>query len=150
MTLAEVHVEGLRAVPSHLLGVVVGLRRYSRAAQRASEAALTNFSKALSREVSPQGIRVNTIVPGPVSTDLWTGLGGMADTIAAGRGIEPQKAVDQAINCRRSRESGPDTKDTSDCAGQVDAMSSKRRVIPRLFASLIMRRMARSGSRLVK
>jgi NAD(P)-dependent dehydrogenase (short-subunit alcohol dehydrogenase family) len=91
MTLAEVHVEGLRAVPSHLLGVVVGLRRYSRAAQRASEAALTNFSKALSREVSPQGIRVNTIVPGPVSTDLWTGLGGMADTIAAGRASNRRK-----------------------------------------------------------
>ncbi|MGW7256613.1 oxidoreductase [Streptomyces sp. NPDC054834] len=64
----------------------------------ASKAALTNFSKALSKEVSPQGVRVNTIAPGPVSTDLWTGPGGMADTIATAMGVEPQEAVDQAIN----------------------------------------------------
>ncbi|WP_405883231.1 oxidoreductase [Streptomyces sp. NBC_01136] len=64
----------------------------------ASKAALTNFSKALSKEVSPQGVRVNTIAPGPVSTDLWIGPGGMADTIATAMGVEPQEAVDQAIN----------------------------------------------------
>ncbi|MEV5148105.1 oxidoreductase [Streptomyces sp. NPDC052727] len=64
----------------------------------ASKAALTNFSKALSKEVSPQGVRVNTVAPGPVSTDLWIGPGGMAETIAAAMGVEPQEAVDQAIN----------------------------------------------------
>ncbi|WP_433445879.1 SDR family oxidoreductase [Streptomyces sp. CA-142005] len=64
----------------------------------ASKAALTNFSKALSKEVSPQGVRVNSIAPGPVSTDLWMGPGGMADTIAAALGVDPQEAVDQAIN----------------------------------------------------
>ncbi|MFJ8364533.1 oxidoreductase [Streptomyces sp. NPDC093984] len=64
----------------------------------ASKAALTNFSKALSKEVSPQGVRVNTIAPGPVTTDIWTGPGGMADTIAAAMGVEREEAVDQAIN----------------------------------------------------
>ncbi|MFG2358413.1 oxidoreductase [Streptomyces sp. NPDC048521] len=64
----------------------------------ASKAALTNFSKALSKEVSPQGVRVNTIAPGPVSTDLWIGPGGMAETIAAAMDVEPQEAVDQTIN----------------------------------------------------
>ncbi len=34
----------------------------------AAKAALTNFSKALSKEVGPHGIRVNTVSPGPVST----------------------------------------------------------------------------------
>ncbi|MFJ3305193.1 oxidoreductase [Streptomyces sp. NPDC086549] len=64
----------------------------------ASKAALTNFSKALSKEVSPQGVRVNSIAPGPVSTDLWMGPGGMADTIAAAMGVAPQEAVDQTID----------------------------------------------------
>lgn len=49
----------------------------------AAKAALTNFSKALSKELGPQGIRVNTISPGPVSTALWLGAGGVAETFAA-------------------------------------------------------------------
>ncbi|MFS4092273.1 oxidoreductase [Streptomyces sp. AF1A] len=64
----------------------------------ASKAALTNFSKALSKEVAPQGVRVNTIAPGPVSTELWTGPGGIAETIATAMGVAPQEAVDLAIN----------------------------------------------------
>ncbi len=39
----------------------------------AAKAALANFSKALSKEVGPRGIRVNTVSPGPVSTGLWLG-----------------------------------------------------------------------------
>ena len=34
----------------------------------AAKAALTNFCKALSKEVGPQGIRMNTVSPGPVET----------------------------------------------------------------------------------
>lgn len=51
-----------------------------------AKAALSNFSKSLSREVGPQGVRVNTISPGPVATDLWLGGGGVAETIAARTG----------------------------------------------------------------
>jgi NAD(P)-dependent dehydrogenase (short-subunit alcohol dehydrogenase family) len=64
----------------------------------ASKAALTNFSKALSKEVSPQGVRVNSIAPGPVTTPLWMGPGGMADTVATAMGVDPQEAVDQMID----------------------------------------------------
>jgi NAD(P)-dependent dehydrogenase (short-subunit alcohol dehydrogenase family) len=38
----------------------------------AAKAALTNLTKALSEEFSPQGVRVNTVSPGPVLTGTWT------------------------------------------------------------------------------
>ena len=49
----------------------------------AAKAALGNLTKALSEEFGPQGIRVNTICPGPVLTPWWTDAGGAADVIAA-------------------------------------------------------------------
>jgi NAD(P)-dependent dehydrogenase (short-subunit alcohol dehydrogenase family) len=48
----------------------------------ATKAALTNFCKALSKEVGPAGVRVNTVSPGPVETDLWLGTHGVASTLA--------------------------------------------------------------------
>ena len=38
----------------------------------AAKAALANLTKALSEEFAPQGIRVNTVCPGPVRTPWWT------------------------------------------------------------------------------
>lgn len=55
----------------------------------AGKAALTNFTKALSKEVGPKGIRVNSVSPGPVDTDLWLGTGGVAATIGAATGADP-------------------------------------------------------------
>ncbi|MFE2552145.1 SDR family NAD(P)-dependent oxidoreductase [Streptomyces sp. NPDC059355] len=52
----------------------------------AAKAALTNFCKALSKEVGPHGVRVNTISPGPVETALWLGDQGVAATVAGGTG----------------------------------------------------------------
>ena len=37
----------------------------------ATKAALANYAKSLSKEFGPKGIRVNTVSPGPVATDLW-------------------------------------------------------------------------------
>ncbi len=48
----------------------------------AAKAALVNFSKALSKEVGSHGIRVNTVSPGPVATDLWLGNQGVASTLS--------------------------------------------------------------------
>jgi NAD(P)-dependent dehydrogenase (short-subunit alcohol dehydrogenase family) len=62
----------------------------------AGKAALVAFSKALSKEVGPQGIRVNTVSPGPVETELWLGGDGVAATVSAAAGITPDDVVAQA------------------------------------------------------
>jgi NAD(P)-dependent dehydrogenase (short-subunit alcohol dehydrogenase family) len=56
----------------------------------AAKAGLASFSKALSKEVGPKGIRVNTVSPGPVATDLWLGHGGVAATVSAATGARPE------------------------------------------------------------
>jgi NAD(P)-dependent dehydrogenase (short-subunit alcohol dehydrogenase family) len=63
----------------------------------AAKAALTNFCKALSKEVGPHGIRVNTISPGPVSTALWLGGSGVAQTIPAASGSDPKAVAERAV-----------------------------------------------------
>jgi NAD(P)-dependent dehydrogenase (short-subunit alcohol dehydrogenase family) len=62
----------------------------------AAKAALLNFSKSLSKEVGPAGIRVNTVSPGPVATALWLGTDGVAATVAAARGGDPDAVADRA------------------------------------------------------
>ncbi len=64
-------------------------------AYSAAKAALTNFSKSLSKEVGPRGIRVNTISPGPVATDLWLGDHGVAATVGGATGARPEDVVRQ-------------------------------------------------------
>jgi NAD(P)-dependent dehydrogenase (short-subunit alcohol dehydrogenase family) len=64
----------------------------------ASKAALANFSKALSKEVGPHGIRVNTVSPGPVATDLWLGQHGVAATVSAATGADPGDVASQAAS----------------------------------------------------
>jgi len=55
----------------------------------AAKAALLNFSKSLSKEVGPAGIRINSVSPGPVSTGLWLGDHGVAATVAEAQGGAP-------------------------------------------------------------
>ena len=62
----------------------------------AAKSALASFSKSLSKEVGPNGIRVNTVSPGPVATELWLGEHGVAATVAGATGVDPaavQKAA---------------------------------------------------------
>jgi NAD(P)-dependent dehydrogenase (short-subunit alcohol dehydrogenase family) len=63
----------------------------------AAKAALTNFSKALSKEVGPRGIRMNTVSPGPVETALWLGPHGVAATVAKAAGTDVDTARSQII-----------------------------------------------------
>ncbi|MGW2612653.1 SDR family NAD(P)-dependent oxidoreductase [Streptomyces mirabilis] len=64
----------------------------------AAKAALANFSKSLSKEAGPASIRVNTVSPGPVATDLWLGDGGVAATIASATGGDPEAVADKAAS----------------------------------------------------
>jgi len=63
----------------------------------AAKAALTNFSKALSKEVGPRGIRMNTVSPGPVETALWLGPQGVAATVARASGVDAETARKQVV-----------------------------------------------------
>jgi NAD(P)-dependent dehydrogenase (short-subunit alcohol dehydrogenase family) len=47
-----------------------GLAIYS-----ASKAALKSFAQTLAAELAPQGIRVNSIAPGPIATPIWGTIG---------------------------------------------------------------------------
>lgn len=62
----------------------------------ATKAAVWNLSKALSQEFGPDGIRFNTVSPGPVATPLWLGEHGVAATIAATTGVDAETARRQA------------------------------------------------------
>jgi NAD(P)-dependent dehydrogenase (short-subunit alcohol dehydrogenase family) len=62
----------------------------------AAKAALTNFCKSLSKEFGSRGVRVNTVSPGPVSTDLWLGEEGVAARVGGASGAEPATVAESA------------------------------------------------------
>jgi len=63
----------------------------------AAKAALVNLSKSLSQEFGPRGIRINDVSPGPVSTDLWLGKDGVAQTVAQATGVDAETAKRNVI-----------------------------------------------------
>jgi NAD(P)-dependent dehydrogenase (short-subunit alcohol dehydrogenase family) len=98
-------VRAIRAALPHMLdrggGAIVnvstaGARRPNQINQdyNAAKAALSNLTRSLSEEYGPQGIRVNTVSPGPVLTDWWTKDGGAADVFAAHAGESRQAVLD--------------------------------------------------------
>lgn len=64
----------------------------------AAKAALVNLTKALSQEFGSKGIHINAISPGPVSTDLWLGKGGVADTVAKATGVDQETARKNVVS----------------------------------------------------
>jgi NAD(P)-dependent dehydrogenase (short-subunit alcohol dehydrogenase family) len=73
----------------------------------AAKGALSNLCKSLSKEFGPRGVRVNTISPGPVETDLWLGDQGVAATVARVQGSKPDDvqagAAAQSVTGRFTR-----------------------------------------------
>ena len=63
----------------------------------AAKAALLNVAKALSQELGPKGIRISSVSPGPVETDLWLGEHGVAATVGEATGVDPSAVREQAM-----------------------------------------------------
>jgi NAD(P)-dependent dehydrogenase (short-subunit alcohol dehydrogenase family) len=63
----------------------------------AAKAALVNLSKSLAQEFGPRGVRVNSVSPGPVATDLWLGEHGVAATVAAATGVDADTARERVV-----------------------------------------------------
>jgi len=63
----------------------------------AAKAALASFSKSLSKEVGRNGIRVNAVAPGPVTTGLWLGDTGVAATVSGATGATPDDIKQSAV-----------------------------------------------------
>lgn len=61
------------------------------------KAALTNLAKGLSKELGPGGIRVVSVSPGPVKTDLWLGRSGVAATMSGRTGRRPEEIAEAAV-----------------------------------------------------
>jgi NAD(P)-dependent dehydrogenase (short-subunit alcohol dehydrogenase family) len=63
----------------------------------AAKAALVNLTKALSQEFGLRGIRINDVSPGPVSTELWMGDHGVAETVAKAMGVDAKTAREKVV-----------------------------------------------------
>ncbi len=64
----------------------------------AAKAAVVNLSKSLAQEFGPRGIRVNCVSPGQVSTDLWLGQQGVAETVAKATGVDADTVRETAAS----------------------------------------------------
>jgi len=63
----------------------------------AAKAAVMNLTKSLAQEYGPQGVHVNAVSPGPVSTDLWLGDDGVAATVGRATGVDADTAREQIV-----------------------------------------------------
>jgi NAD(P)-dependent dehydrogenase (short-subunit alcohol dehydrogenase family) len=62
-----------------------------------AKAGVVNLSKSLAQEFGPKGIRVNCVSPGQVSTDLWLGEQGVAETIGKAIGVDADTVRQTAV-----------------------------------------------------
>lgn len=76
-----------------------------------AKAALASFSKRLSEEFGPQGVRVNTVSPGVVGTRRWRDPGGFGAQVAAAHGLghaDFLEAIPQAFQMASPRITEPE------------------------------------------
>jgi 3-oxoacyl-[acyl-carrier protein] reductase len=64
------------------------------AAYSVTKAAELSLSRAFADQYARQGVLVNAVAPGPVSTELWTAPGAMADQAARARGTTREDALE--------------------------------------------------------
>ena len=53
-----------------------------------AKAALTAFTKRISEELAPQGVRVNTVSPGVIGSSLWRGDQSLGSKLASAYGVD--------------------------------------------------------------
>src|SRR5437868_2777598 len=58
-----------------------------------TKAAELSLSRALADIYAPKGVLVNSVTPGPVSSQLWMAPGGLADQVAAKSGITREEVL---------------------------------------------------------
>lgn len=63
----------------------------------AAKAAMNNITKAVSEEHGAQGIRANTVSPGPTLSDVWTRPGGAADVFGATYGTSKEDVIARIV-----------------------------------------------------
>ncbi len=63
----------------------------------AAKAAVVNLTKSLAQEFGHRAVRVNAVSPGPVSTELWLGEHGVAQTVAKATGVDADTAREQVV-----------------------------------------------------
>jgi 3-oxoacyl-[acyl-carrier protein] reductase len=63
------------------------------AAYSVTKAAQLSLSRVFADAYAERGVLVNAVAPGAVETALWTGKGGLAEQVAAARGISPEEAL---------------------------------------------------------
>ena len=102
----------------------------SNAAYSVAKAGQLSVSRAFADAYASRGVLVNAVAPGPVSSPLWTGEGGLADQVAAAAGSRarrrwrrPRRRSRAGASARRRR--SPTW--WSSCARSAPATSRARR-----------------------
>jgi NAD(P)-dependent dehydrogenase (short-subunit alcohol dehydrogenase family) len=70
------------------------LNQANNAAYGASKAAVVSLTQGLGLEYAPAGIRVNSVIPGPVETDMWDAA---VKTRSAAEGISPEEFREKVL-----------------------------------------------------
>ena len=66
----------------------------------ACKAALLHLTKSLAKQYAP-AVRINTVLPGPIWSRMWTRPGGIVDQLVAHYGVDADAAVKQFLEDRQ-------------------------------------------------